>query len=95
MRRSDIKTGCYYIGGKWARIREVLVAHDWSVSWRDIDPETVEYIPFIGVKDGSCTPKTFAAWGKRKVEIEEVEARLAMPKAERVKIMESIEGYFR
>jgi hypothetical protein len=95
LRKADIKVGCYYIGGKWARIREVLVVHDWWVSWRDIDPETVDHIPFIGVKDGSCTPKTFAAWAKRRVEPQEVEARLAMPKAERLQIMTSIEGYFR
>jgi hypothetical protein len=94
LRRADIKKG-YYIGGKWARIREVLVANDWAIDWRDIDPETVNYIPFIGVEKGSCSPKTFAAWGKRRVEIEEVDARLAMTKSERVKIMTSIEGYFR
>jgi hypothetical protein len=86
LKKADINAGSYYIGGKWARIREVLVAHDWWVDWRDIDPETVDAIDYFPTKTGSCSPKAFAAWGKRRVEREEVEARLAMPVSERRKL---------
>jgi hypothetical protein len=86
MKRATIQKGCFYIGGKRQRIREVLVAHDWWVDWRDIDPETVDFVSWLGVEKGSCSPKAFAAWAKRKVEPEEVSERLAMAKAERVRL---------
>jgi hypothetical protein len=89
MRQADIQKGGFYIGGKAQRIREALEAHEIWVKWRDIDPETVDY-NWLAQKEGTCTPKTFAAWAMRKVEPEEVRARLAMPKAERARMSREI-----
>jgi hypothetical protein len=87
MRQADIQKGGFYIGGKRQRIREVLEAHEIWVKWRDIDPETVDFVTWLGVKKGTCSSRrAFAEWAKRKVEPEEVRARLAMPKAERVQM---------
>jgi hypothetical protein len=86
MRRADIEKGGFYIGGKRQRIREVLEAHEIWVKWRDIDPETVDFMEWLGEKEGLCTPKTFAVWAKRKVEPEEVRKRLALSKEERVRM---------
>jgi hypothetical protein len=83
MKRAHLQKGNFYIGGKRQRIREVLKAHEIWVEWRDVDPETVDFVTLLGVEKGSCSPKTFASWAKRKVEPEEVRARLAMPKADR------------
>jgi hypothetical protein len=83
MKQALIQKGNFYIGGKRQRIREVLVAHEIWVDWRDIDPETVDFVTWLGVEKGQCSPQTFARWAKRKVEPEEVQARLAMPKADR------------
>jgi hypothetical protein len=86
MRQADIQQGAFYIGGKRQRIREVLVLlPDFEVRWRDIDPETTDY-NWLAEKAGRCMPKTFAVWAKRKVEPEEVRARLAMPKVERARM---------
>jgi hypothetical protein len=86
MKRADIQKGNFYIGGKRQRIREVFEAHEIWVEWRDIDPETVDFVTWLGQEKGTCSPKTFAAWAKRKVEPEEVRARLAMSKAERARL---------
>jgi hypothetical protein len=86
MKKSLIQKGCFYIG-KRQRIREVLTAHDVWVDWRDIDPETSDY-SWLAQKKGNCSPKAFAAWATRKVEPEEVQARLAMPKADRLRLSE-------
>lgn len=86
MKQAHIRKGCFYIGGKRQRIREVLVANEIWVEWRDIDPETLDFVSWPGVEKGECAPATFAAWAKRKVEPEEVQARLAMPKADRAKL---------
>ena len=82
MKRAEIQKGNFYIGGTRQRIREVLEANEIWVKWRDIDPETLDNIP-LATETGSCTPKVFAAWAKRKVEPEEVRARLAIPEADR------------
>jgi hypothetical protein len=87
MKQAHIQKGHFYTGGKRQRIREVLVLiADFQVDWRDIDPETVDFVTWLGEKKGSCSPKTFASWAKRKVEPEEVRARLAMPKADRARL---------
>ena len=84
MRQANIQQGAFYIGGKRQRIREVLVLlPDFEVRWRDVDPETVDFVTWLGVEKGACSPRSFAGWAKRKVEPEEVRARLAMPKGER------------
>jgi hypothetical protein len=86
VRQADIKKSCFYIGGNGHRIREVTnVISDFMVEWRDIDPETVDW-NWLAQKDGRCEPRTFAKWGKRQVSSEEVQARLAMPKAERMQL---------
>jgi hypothetical protein len=89
MRQADIQQGAFYIGGNMKRIREVTKVHEISVDWRDIDPETLRNIP-LATETGSCSPKTFAAWAKHRVEPEEVRARLAMPRAERVQMSQGI-----
>jgi len=83
---SLIRQNAFFIGGKRQRMREVLLAHEIWVDWRDVDPETVDFVSWLGVEKGSCAPKTFAAWSKREVSKEEVQARLAMPRSERVKL---------
>jgi hypothetical protein len=89
MKHANIKMGRFYIGGESHRIREVIDANEVWVDWRDIDPETVDNVPLLQVK-GQCSPKTFAAWAKRKVEPEEVRERLAMPKAERIRLSQGL-----
>jgi len=86
VKASLVRQDAFYIGGKRQRIREVLVAHEIWVDWRDIDPETVDFVSWLGVEKGQCAPRTFAAWAKREVSMEEVRARLAIPKSERVKL---------
>jgi hypothetical protein len=86
MKLSLIQKGCFYLG-KRQRIREVLTADDWSVEWRDIDAETIDY-SWLAQTKGSCSPKTFGAWATRKVEPEEVQARMAMPKSDRMNLSE-------
>jgi hypothetical protein len=58
MKQADIQKGNFYIGGKRQRIREVLVAHEIWVDWRDIDPETVDFVTWLGQEKGQCSPKT-------------------------------------
>ena len=77
--------GGFYIGGKSHRIREVTAATDWSITWRDADPETLNYF-WLAQEKGDCELKTFAKWAKRKVEPEELQARLALPKEERYRL---------
>jgi hypothetical protein len=62
------------------------MAHDIWVDWRDVDPWTVDFVSWLGVNKGQCAPRTFAAWATREVSPDEVKARLAMPKSERVKL---------
>jgi hypothetical protein len=83
MKQSDILKGYFYVGGKGHRIREVLHNNGWSVDWRDADPESVDY-NWLAQKNGSCEPRVFASWAKRKVEPEEVQERLAIPKGDRI-----------
>jgi len=80
LKRSDIHRGGFYVGGSMDRIREVLEAHDWWVDWRDIDPENLPAFSYF-TRKGNCSPKSFAAWAKRRATPEEVSAVLA--KAER------------
>ena len=61
MKLADIQKGHFYIGGKRQRIREVLEAHEIWVKWRDIDPETVDFVTWLGVEKATCSPKTFAS----------------------------------
>jgi hypothetical protein len=86
MKRALIRRGAFYIGGKRQRIREVLEAHEIWVKWRDIDPETVDFVSWLGVEAGTCSPKTFAAWAKREVSTDEVQARQALSRSDRVKL---------
>ena len=86
MKASLVRQGAFYIGGKRQRIREVQMAHEIWVDWRDVDPETVDFVSWLGVEKGQCAPRTFAAWAKREVCPDEVKARLAMPKSERAKL---------
>lgn len=86
MRQADIEKGGFYLGGNRQRIREVLEAHEIWVEWRDIDPETVDFVQWLGVKNGRCTPKSFASWAKRRVTPDEVRARLALSKQERAQL---------
>jgi hypothetical protein len=83
---SLVRQGAFYIGVKRQRIREVMVAHVVWIDWRDVDPETVDFVSWLGVEKGQCAPRTFAAWAKREVSPEEVKARLAMPRSERIKL---------
>ncbi|MCP2210452.1 MULTISPECIES: hypothetical protein [Bradyrhizobium] len=85
MKQADIVTGGFYLGGKSQRIREVIAATDWSVMWRDADPETLNYF-WLAQEKGDCERKSFASWAKRKVEPEELQARLALPKEERYRL---------
>ncbi len=74
MRKADIQKGDFYVGGSMNRIREVTTAHDWWVDWRDIDPDNLPSFGFFERK-GNCSPKSFAAWAKRKAEPDEVTAK--------------------
>jgi hypothetical protein len=85
VKQADIVKGGFYIGGKSQRIREVTEAGDWWIKWRDADPETLNYF-WLAQEKGDCERKSFASWAKRKVEQEELDARLALPKDERVKL---------
>jgi hypothetical protein len=80
MRRSDIEKGCFYVGGSVNRIREVTEAHDWAVDWRDLDPDNLPDWGYFERK-GNCSPKSFAAWAKRRAEPDEVSAVLAKAQA--------------
>jgi hypothetical protein len=86
VKASLVRQAAFYIGGKRQRIREVLVAHEIWVDWRDIDLETVDFVLWLGVEKGQCAPRTFASWAKREVSMGEVRARLAMPKSERIEL---------
>lgn len=86
VKASLVRQGAFYIGGKRQRIREVLVANEIWVDWRDVDPETVDFVSWLGVEKGQCAPRIFAAWAKREVSPDEVKAKLAMPRSERVRL---------
>ncbi|WP_024518485.1 hypothetical protein [Bradyrhizobium sp. Tv2a-2] len=85
MRQADIVKGGFYIGGKSQRIREVTESNGWFVKWRDADPETLDYF-WLAQEKGDCELKSFAGWAKRKIEPEEVQARLALPRNERYRM---------
>jgi hypothetical protein len=87
MRQADVKKGC----GKRQRIREVLEAHEIWVDWRDIDLETVDFVSWLGVEKGQCSPRAFASWAEREVSADEAQARLAMPKAERIRMSSELQ----
>lgn len=51
------RQGAFYIGGKRQRMREVLIAHEIWVDWRDVDPETVDFVSWLGAQKGQCAPR--------------------------------------
>ncbi|MGN8543685.1 hypothetical protein ACQPTN_00650 [Bradyrhizobium sp. 13971] len=89
MKRADLREGGLYLGGKGHRLREVTRVTNWSVTWRDADPESIDY-NWLAQTKGSCEPKVFASWAKREVTPEELKERLAIPKREREEISATI-----
>lgn len=61
------------------------MAHEIWVDWRDVDPETIDFVSWLGVEKGQCGP-VHSRPGRSAKYLWRKKARLAMPKSKRVKL---------